>query len=140
MALAYIASPFFNDKEIDVVKKIEDILDDKGIYFFSPRQNQMDDLEAGTRFWSITTFINDVKFIDACDFVVAAYHGNYSDSGTAWELGYAYATQKPVILVHVGDDSNLMVHESAHANITLEDLEDYEFNLLPAYFYEGKMF
>ncbi|MGD2330635.1 nucleoside 2-deoxyribosyltransferase [Bacillus subtilis] len=136
----YLASPFFNEKEIEIVNKVEDILKEKRLNFFSPMRNQMEHLEAGSRFWSIETFTNDVKFIDWAEIVVAVYHGNYSDSGTAWELGYAYGTQKPVIVVHVGEDSNLMVHEGAHANIRLEELADYDFNSLPSSFYEGKMF
>ncbi|MFX5502372.1 nucleoside 2-deoxyribosyltransferase [Bacillus subtilis] len=136
----YLASPFFNEKELEIVNRVEDILKEKRLNFFSPMRNQMEHLEAGSRHWSIETFTNDVKFIDWAEVVVAIYHGNYSDSGTAWELGYAYGTQKPVIVVHVGEDSNLMVHEGAHANIRLEELADYDFNSLPSSFYEGKMF
>ncbi|MDE1381227.1 nucleoside 2-deoxyribosyltransferase, partial [Bacillus licheniformis] len=134
----YLASPFFNEKELEIVNRVEDILKEKRLNFFSPMRNQMEHLEAGSRHWSIETFTNDVKFIDWAEVVVAIYHGNYSDSGTAWELGYAYGTQKPVIVVHVGEDSNLMVHEGAHANIRLEELADYDFNSLPSSFYEGK--
>lgn len=136
----YLASPFFNKKEIEIVALVERTLSRKGLNVFSPRENQMEHLEAGSRHWSIETFTNDVKFIDWAEIVVAVYHGNYSDSGTAWELGYAYGTQKPVIVVHVGEDSNLMVHEGAHANIRLDELADYDFNSLPSSFYEGKMF
>lgn len=136
----YLASPFFNEKELEIVNRVEDILKEKRLNFFSPMRNQMEHLEAGSRHWSIETFTNDVKFIDWAEVVVAIYHGNYSDSGTAWELGYAYGTQKPVIVVHVGEDSNLMVHEGAHANLRLEELADYDFNSLPSSFYEGKMF
>jgi len=103
-------------------------------------RDQMTNLEAGTRHWSIETFRNDVKYIDWAEAVVTIYHGNYSDSGTAWELGYAYGTNKPVIVVHVGEDSNLMVHESAHANIDIITLHGYDFDKLPSSFYEGKMF
>lgn len=136
----YLASPFFNKKECIAVEMVENILREKGLNVFSPRNNQMEHLAAGSRFWSIETFTNDVKFIDWAEVVVAVYHGNYSDSGTAWELGYAYGTQKPVIVIHVGEDSNLMVHEGAHANIRMEELPDYDFNRFPSSSYEGKMF
>ena len=64
----------------------------------------------------------------------------YSDSGTAWECGYAYGTNTPVVVVHLGEDSNLMIHEGCHTNITLDDLKIYDFNKMPHKPYEGKMF
>ncbi|MDF3555546.1 nucleoside 2-deoxyribosyltransferase [Bacillus cereus] len=140
MKRVYLASPFFNELEIMYVEKVEKILAAKGLEVFSPMRDQMTNLEAGTRHWSIETFRNDVKYIDWSEAVVTIYHGNYSDSGTAWELGYAYGTNKPVIVIHVGNDSNLMVHEGGHANITLNELVDYNFDKLPSSFYEGKMF
>ena len=82
-------------------------------------------------------FFNDYEL--AC----MLYHGAYSDSGTAWEAGYACGTGKPVVAVHTGHSgsaSNLMVHESAAANITLEELESYDFNALPNKPYSGEMF
>jgi nucleoside 2-deoxyribosyltransferase len=140
MKRVYLASPFFNQLEVMYVQKVEAILKKKGLEVFSPMKNQMEDLEAGTRQWSIETFRNDVKFIDWAEVVVAVYHGNYSDSGTAWELGYAYGTNKPVIVVHIGENSNLMVHEGGHANITLNELVNYDFDKLPSSFYTGEMF
>ena len=92
----------------------------------------------------LIAFVNDRKFIDWADVVVALYHGCYSDSGTAWECGYAYGTGTPIVAVHVGKDpkngSNLMVHESAHANISLDELEDYDFEMMPSKRYSGIMF
>ena len=140
MKRVYLASPFFNELEIMYVEQVEKILAAKGLEVFSPMRDQMTNLEAGTRHWSIETFRNDVKYIDWSEVVVAIYHGNYSDSGTAWELGYAFGTNKPVIVVHVGENSNLMVHEGGHANITLNDLVNYNFDKLPSSFYEGEMF
>ena len=76
------------------------------------------------------------------DLVVALYYGNVSDSGTAWECGYAYAKGVPVVLVHVnGDaDSNLMMHVGCATNISLGDLETFDFERLPRFEYEGEMF
>ena len=88
------------------------------------------------------TFHNDRRFIDWADVVVMLYHGGYSDSGTAWEAGYACGTGKPVVAVHVGrgdGGSNLMIHESAVTNISLEELSSYDFDSLPHTAYQGKM-
>ncbi len=141
MKRVYLASPFFNEKEIEYVEQVEKILEEKGLNVFSPMRNQLDEkLETGSRQWSIETFMNDLKYIKWAEIVVGIYHGNYSDSGTAWELGYAYASDKPVILVHVGENSNLMVHEGSHANLTLDELKDYDFKKLASSFYTGEMF
>lgn len=140
MKRVYLASPFFNDEEIEYMEQVEMLLVKKNLKVFSPMRHPLDKaIEVGSRQWSIETFIDDIKHIKWAEIVVGIYHGNYSDSGTAWELGYAYATDKPVILVHVGEISNLMVHEGAHANITLEELKNYDFEELPSSFYTGEM-
>jgi len=140
MKRVYLASPFFNEKEVAKLEQVEAVLAEKGLQVFSPVRNPIDkQVEVGSRQWSIETFMKDIKYIKWSEIVVGIYHGNYSDSGTAWELGYAFATGKPVIVIHVGENSNLMVHEGAHANITLEELNDYDFNQLASSFYTGDM-
>lgn len=137
----YLASPFFNDEELKNVQTAEMILTSRGFDVFSPRLNEVrTESEVGSSAWSKETFMNDKKFIDWADAVVMLYYGGYSDSGTAWECGYAYGTNTPVIVVHLGENSNLMVHEGCHTNITLDELENYDFNMMPAKNYEGKMF
>ncbi|MFC7394594.1 nucleoside 2-deoxyribosyltransferase [Scopulibacillus cellulosilyticus] len=140
MKRVYLASPFFNKKEITYLEQVEEILEEKGLQVFSPFRNPIDkQVEVGSRQWSIETFMKDIKYIKWAEAVVGIYHGNYSDSGTAWEFGYAFAVGKPVILIHVGENSNLMVHEGAHANIRLEELKGYDFDQLTSSFYTGEM-
>lgn len=137
----YLASPFFNEKELENVKIAEKILKERGFSLFSPRLNEVrTDENTQQSWWSKGTFMNDKKFIDWADVVVMFYYGGYSDSGTAWECGYAYGTNTPVVVVQLGEDSNLMVHEGCHSNITLEELKTYDFEMLPAKPYKGKMF
>lgn len=138
----YLAAPFFNDKEIAFVSTVEHILRSKGLEVWSPRENQLDDkgLVHGTAEWSKAIFDNDIKNLEAADIVVAIMHGNYSDAGTAMEVGFAFNAMIPVVAVHVGEDSNLMIHEAAHANLKLEELVSYDFDILPEKKYEGKMF
>ena len=108
----YLASPFFNEKELENVKIAEKILTERGFSLFSPRLNEVrTDENTQQSWWSKETFMNDKKFIDWADVVVMLYYGGYSDSGTAWECGYAYGTNTPVVVVQLGEDSNLMVHE-----------------------------
>lgn len=143
----YIASPFFDEAGIEqgYVEEVEKVLEGMGQTYFSPmrsdqNENGKENKAVGSRGWSIHTFTQDIKMIDWCEVVVGIYHGNYSDSGTAFELGYAYATKKPVVLVHVGSDSNLMCHEGAFANLTMNELYKYNFNQMKPSFYTGRMF
>ena len=130
MKKVYLASPFFEDAELERVDKVKEILDSKGLEVFSPKEHQNEHLEFGSIEWRKATFENDVKHIDWCDVVVAIIcKGNYDDSGTAWELGYAYATNKPVVLVNItGETINLMIADSIHALITsYDELKEYDF-------------
>ena len=136
----YLASPFFNEEELKNVEYAEKVLAERGFDVFSPRLNEVRDVDkVGSQWWSKETFMNDRRFIDWGDIVVMIYYGAYSDSGTAWECGYAYGTNTPVVVVHLGEDSNLMVHEGCHTNIYLDDLKDFDFTMLPHYPYNGKM-
>ena len=137
----YLASPFFNEEELKNVKKAEEILVSRGFDVYSPRLNEVrSDENIGSLAWSKETFMNDRRFIDWADAVVMLYYGGYSDSGTAWECGYAFGTNTPVIVVHLGDDSNLMIHEGCHSNISMNELASYDFKMMPHKPYEGKMF
>jgi nucleoside 2-deoxyribosyltransferase len=71
------------------------------------------------------TFENDVRGIDRSDIVLAILDGGSDvDSGTAWEMGYAYAKGMPVLGLKtdfrtLGDEGviNLMM------GISLDSLE-----------------
>lgn len=136
----YIAGPFFNETEIRNIEYAEQILTEKGISFFSPMRHEERDELPGSSAWARKLFEMDRQAIEECDTVLTLYYGNYSDTGTAWECGYAYAKGKPVILVHAGgEDSNLMMHCGCHTNITLPELRTYDFDAMPVCEYTGKM-
>lgn len=136
----YLASPFFNDSELENVKRAEKILMSRGFDVFSPRLNEVRENISNKALWSEQTFENDRVAIDKADAVVMLYYGGYSDSGTAWECGYAYAKGKPVVVVQLGKNSNLMVHEGCRTNISLDELEKYDFEKMPKTRYNGDMF
>lgn len=126
----YLASPFFDEKEVERMELVRDILRAKGLEVFVPNEHQSSQ-EFGTVEWRKETFESDVNGIDSADIVVAVIcKGNYDDSGTAWEIGYSYATKKPVIVVNLtGETINLMIADSLHALITsAEELKEYDFN------------
>ena len=141
MKTIYLAGPFFKGTEIKNIEYAEKVLDCRGFSFFSPMRHYVD-AKAGTPEWAHKIFELDRSEIDKADIVVALYYGSEGDTGTAWECGYAAAVGKPVILVHVteGADSNVMMHCGCTSNIYLEDLEDYDFDMMPVYDFNGKMF
>ena len=136
----YLAGPFFNDEEVKNIELAESVCKEKGLEYFSPMRNSVDS-EPGTSEWAKKIFEVDKEEIGKADVVVAMYYGNNSDSGTAWECGYASAIGKPVVLVHThrDSDSNLMMHCGATTNIYLDELADYDFTTMPVYEYKGKM-
>jgi nucleoside 2-deoxyribosyltransferase len=72
-------------------------------------------------------FATDVAGIDAAEGLVAIMDGPDPDSGTCWEVGYAYGKLKPVVLVRTdirsmaGDAGkyNPMMAESAAVRLDL---------------------
>ena len=139
----YLASPFFNDTELKLVKLAEKILIDRGFKLFSPRLHEVrEDKDKNPQLWAQKTFELDRDNIDSSGVVVMLYHGGYSDSGTAWECGYACGKGIPVIAVHAleNSDSNIMISQSCRANISLSELESYDFDNLPEKPYKGNVF
>lgn len=137
----YLASPFFNEEEIERVAFVEKVLRDKGLDVFSPREHQNEHLEFGSVEWRKATFENDVEQIVACDVVVAVHS---LDSGTNWELGAAAVLGRPVILFDDETDlpKNIMLTESAYAFLeTRKALEEYDFHARPLQpiYYEGEV-
>lgn len=139
----YLASPFFDERELECVKTAEKILLNRGFELFSPRLHEVrEDKDKNPELWAQKTFEMDRDNIDSSNIVVMLYHGGYSDSGTAWECGYACGKGIPVVAVHVDKnaDSNIMISQSCRANITLDELGGYDFEALPKSTFTGKLF
>lgn len=66
--------------------------------------------------WAREVFDYDVEQIRNADCVLAIYHGHYSDSGTAWELGLAFAHDITCI-----DTSNVAI-TGCYYNIKFSDI------------------
>ena len=119
----YLAGPFFNDQERQIIEKVRDILRSGGHEVFVPMEHFIPDGETlPNAVWGKKVFDMDVEAINNCDIVYAVYHGHYSDSGTAWEIGYAYAKSIPVVLLHTDQKniSSVMPVNSAVSNIFLD--------------------
>ena len=100
--MIYIAGPFFTDKERaflkTVIESVKKFFPDEELFIpmehFIPNGENLSNNE-----WAEAVFKMDVEALNKCDRVVAAYLGLYSDTGTAWEIGYAYAKGIPVTLI-----------------------------------------
>ncbi len=122
----YIAAPFFTEGQLDVVRKIELLLESKGIEFFSPRsEGTLKDMSAEERKVAMgEVFRSNVDHMDWCTHCVAVID-DY-DTGTVWEMGYLYATHKKLITFSAQYHGiNVMLNESIEAHtITYESIID----------------
>lgn len=122
----YIAGSFSTQEEKDqlnrMIEEVKKKYPDRNLFIpmehFVPGGNDKD--ENGNYLmpndvWARKVFEMDKFALDQSSLVVALYRGRYSGTGTAWEIGYAYAMNIPVIL-YIPDnvDSNsLMIINSA---------------------------
>jgi nucleoside 2-deoxyribosyltransferase len=133
MSKIYLASPFFDAEELSLVEIAEGILRKQGHTVFSPRENQLEGVEFGSREWRTDVFRNDIKHIQWADVVLAILTDNYDDTGTAMEVGYAYGLGKPILVINPKKTTlNLMITDSLHAYFeTWSDVLNYDFSTLP---------
>lgn len=134
----YLGSPFFNQDQLERVKRVEAVLEENPTVteVFSPRTQQVAHLEHGSDEWREAVYNNDIKHVEWCDAIVAVhdYEGKHVDPGTAFEIGYAKAKGKFVVLYQEKDPEteapvNLMLTDSLDAYLqNANDLKEYDFN------------
>ena len=117
----YVASPLFTAEEKEVINEVATVLHHAGYETYLPMEHGVSDAGAYTNEeWARKLFILDKEAIDDCDAVLCIYYGMDSDSGTAWEVGYAYGKEKQVIIYHHYDtgieSGSLMICNGASAN------------------------
>lgn len=93
----YLAGPLFTHAELEFNRKLRDMLQEKGFAVFLPQEDAEDVKKEHERQNQEYIFQRCVEGVDGSDFVVAVLDGVDVDSGTAWEIGYAYAKAKPII-------------------------------------------
>lgn len=121
----YLAGPLFSQAERDFNIMLRDRLVEMGFAVFLPQEDGEDTQSNRMEDRQRITFENDVRGIDESDLVLAVLDGGSDvDSGTAWEMGYAYAKGMPVLGLKtdfrtLGDEGivNLMM------GISLDSLE-----------------
>ena len=88
----YFAGPLFTTPERTWNAEVVAALRAGGHEIFLPQEQEPGKDAAGI-------FATDVGGIDWADGLVAIMDGADPDSGTCWEVGYAYGCKKPVVLV-----------------------------------------
>ena len=108
----YLASPFFNDEQINREESIKKTLRGYGFTVYAPREHgivgSLASQEAVT-----STFNSNVEAIDNSRMVLANTDGK--DIGTIWEAGYAYGNNIPIVYYAetLGNNPfNIMLSES----------------------------
>lgn len=117
----YFAAPLFTTGERAFNAALAARLRDGGHEVFLPQahENSAND-PAGI-------FAKDVAGLEWSDAVVGIMDGADPDSGTSWEIGWAYATGRPIVLLRTdfrtwedkGAPYNIMLIESASERIEL---------------------
>ena len=100
----YIAGPFFREGERERLEKLREFFKSDEFFdkyeFFFPMDHKIPGGESMPNGeWAWNVFEMDVKELATSKLVVAIYDTHYSDTGTAWELGFAYANHIPVLLL-----------------------------------------
>jgi len=121
MTKLFLSGPLFTLAEREFNAGLARFLDAQGFEVWLPQ-------ERAPRGGAKAIFQSCVKGIEWADAVVACMDGPDPDSGTAWEVGYAYARRKPIVCYRSdfrsggdtkGTPYNLMLSGAATARIEL---------------------
>lgn len=108
----YLASPFFNDEQINREESIKKTLRGYGFTVYAPREHGIVGSLASQE--DVTsTFNSNVEAINNSRMVLAITDGK--DMGTIWEAGYAYGNNIPIVYYAetLGNNPfNIMLSES----------------------------
>jgi nucleoside 2-deoxyribosyltransferase len=127
---AYLAAPFFNQNERYIYARVIDYLRNAEHFdLYVPQEHTVEDAwNLSNSAWAWEVFKEDVRALDEANVVYVLNFGMYSDSGTAWEAGYAYAKGKRIVNILVNQKDNvysLMMINGANrlVNVEFNDVE-----------------
>jgi sugar/nucleoside kinase (ribokinase family)/nucleoside 2-deoxyribosyltransferase len=125
----YLAGPFFCIQERMWVEKVCNTLENAGLRVLSPsRENGIID-ENWTQQEKQQIFLSDIKLIEQANVVVALL--DHDDSGTYFEIGYAYKKGIPIIGLRTSNTqlNNMILFGCHKITKTIEELieEIYEY-------------
>ena len=103
----YLASPWFKNNERVMYSQILNKMREQGHEVYAPIEHEIPNAwDLSNAEWGRQVFFADIQAIQDCDEVWVLNFGMYSDSGTAWECGYAYGIGKTVrqLVYDFGED------------------------------------
>ena len=126
----YLASPFFNEEELEMYRRAIKLLRDEGHDVYVPQEHTIENAwSLSNEDWASRVFIEDIKAINNSEIVMVLNFGMYSDSGTAWEAGYAFAKDKKVVQVLCGGENttySLMMMNSCYNIVELPQIAHFD--------------
>ena len=126
----YLASPFFNEEELTVYKQVIQQLRNMEHEVYVPQEHSIEGAwDMSNAHWARAVYREDIKAIDECECVMILNFGMYSDSGTAWEAGYANALRKYTVQVLCGGDNvtySLMMINGCDKVVDLDNVDHFE--------------
>lgn len=122
----YVAGPFFRKGERERLEKLREFLKSDEFFnkydFFFPMDHKIPEGEKMSNGeWAWNVFEMDTEELVKSKLVIAIYDTHYSDSGTAWEIGYAYGLGIPVLLLC----TNLKANNSIMPMVSASAIYDY---------------
>lgn len=114
----YIASPFFNEEQLERLEYIKKCLNNRGFTFFSPKDELWVKPGDGKAIRQ-KAFQDNLEAIKTSAFILAVTDGK--DMGTLFECGYAYSEGIPIVYFceTLGNRPfNLMLSQSSWAVLT----------------------
>lgn len=96
----YLAAPLWTAEQKERIASLAEALRQEGYSVFVPMEHEIDNAWGMPQHeWSKKVFDTGIKAIRESSALVAIYNGLYSDSGTAFEIGYAHALGKDIYVV-----------------------------------------
>ena len=119
----YIAGPFFNARQNEILEAVKDILERQKLNYFSPKDDCM--YEPG-----VTTpqqiLDSNIKALEKADLVIVVT--DVKDPGTMFEAGWCYANKKDMIYIWLdrpeGAKFNLMLAPTGSVVDSYTGLQD----------------
>lgn len=137
----YLASPWFTPRENTIYEAVIKKIRSQGHELYVPRECQIENAdELPNSVWGMKVFQKDVEEIDKADEVWVLNFGMYSDTGTAWECGYAYGKGKVIRQLLCGLDQTSNVYSLMMINgcDETDHIDNYLYNVNKTYKCEVK--
>jgi nucleoside 2-deoxyribosyltransferase len=127
MRTVYLAAPLFSEAELDFNRMLRDQIKMSGFNVFLPQEDSNNVKDRDDR--QSIIFSKNEAAIEKSDIIVAVVDGADVDSGTAWEIGYAYARGKPILglrtdfrTLGIEGTVNLMIERSVVLCMSIREL------------------